>query len=137
MATPRTPNIKQQRQGRQAVYKPPRAAKAWRQQGRTAIVVPQDKPQMAISMLQQTEMFTRTPGAAGTKPRELQNLHQAIRVLQQLILPLRAATVDNKKAVGRLPGAEEAVGAGNRDNLALEVQQVAAGAVVGKTHILI
>jgi len=79
-------------------------------------------------------MSTRTPEAAGTRPRAPLNPHQAT---QELILLPPAAMDRSKRAVDHRPLAEAGV-VGNRGRPALVVQQVeavvAAGAVADEAE---
>src|SRR6266581_4493825 len=76
---------------------------------------------MATSTQRQTATFTRTPGVAGTKPRELLNPPQATREPTLLLL---AAMEDRKGLAGHRHMAEAAV-VGNHGRRALVVRQAA------------
>src|SRR5271170_7147757 len=90
--------------------------------------LPRAKPQMATSMRPPTAMSTRTPGAAGSKLRELRNLPQATRELIRL-LP-RGGAGKKRAAPHRLSvGAAEVVG--NPGRTAHVVRQAAVVAAVG------
>ena len=91
---------------------------------------------MATSTQRQTATFTRTPGVAGTKPRELLNPPQATREPTLLLL---AAMEGRKRAAGHRLLAEAVVAVvGNHGRRVLVVRQAAvvavAGAVAGKAN---
>jgi hypothetical protein len=68
-AIPRTPNIRRRRKEQRGRYRLPQEAGAPRRWVRTVTLLPPAKPQTATSMRPRTEMFTRTQGVAGSKPR--------------------------------------------------------------------
>jgi hypothetical protein len=128
-ATPRIPSIKPQRMGRLHRHRLRQEARPSPHPGSMAIVVAWLRPQTETSTRRQTAMFTRTPGAVGTKLRALLS---PLRVTQGPTLLLLKATEDKKEAAELRPGAEEgAVVVGNPGRIALVVRQAAAVAAAG------
>src|SRR5260370_25147626 len=149
-ATQRTPSIKRRRQAPWDRYKLPQVAKVLPHRAHTAIAALWDKLQMATSMRRRTGMSTRTPGAVGTKPRELPNPPQATQAHRATTnrppatrgptLLLLEVMGGRKRAAGHRPSEEAAVAVGgNPGRRVLVVRQAeaaaAAGAVVVKPRV--
>jgi hypothetical protein len=132
----RTPSIRPLRKDLWDRYKRRRVARVLPRQERTA-TLPWARLQMATSMRPQTAMLTRTPGAVGSKLRELRG---PLQVTREPIPRLQRDGDSRREAAGHPLSAEAGEAVGNPGRRALVVRQAAVvaagGAVAGKAALL-